>query len=72
MISAPRTAFGRSENSGARKSSVRITSAPVISEAIGVRAPADSFSELAERLVETGMPWTRPAPAFAMPCATDS
>ena len=29
----------------------------MISDAIGVRAPADSFSELAERLVDTGMPW---------------
>ena len=42
------------------------------SEATGVRAPADSFSELAERLVETGMPWKTPAPTFAIPCATDS
>ncbi len=72
MITAPRTAFGRSENSGARKSSVAITSAPVTSDASGVRAPADSFSELAERLVETGIPWNTPAPTFAMPCATDS
>ena len=72
MITAPRTAFGRSEKSGARKSSVSSTSAPVISDAIGVRAPADSFSELADRLVETGIPWNTPAPAFAIPCATDS
>ena len=42
------------------------------SEASGVRAPADSFSELAERLVETGMPWNTPAVTFAMPWATDS
>ena len=28
-----------------------------MSEASGVRAPADSFSELADRLVETGIPW---------------
>ena len=48
------------------------TSAPVISDAIGVRAPADSFSELADRLVETGIPWNTPAPAFAIPCAIDS
>ena len=31
------------------------------SEASGVRAPADSLSELAERLVETGIPWKHPA-----------
>ena len=55
MITAPRTAFGRSENSGASSSSVRISSPRVISEAIGVLAPADSFSELAEMLVENGM-----------------
>ena len=67
MITAARTGFGRSEKSGARKSSVSRTSAPVISDASGVLAPADSFSELAERLVETGMPWKTPAPTFAMP-----
>ena len=39
MITAPSTAFGRSENSGASTSSVASTSAPVISEATGVRAP---------------------------------
>ena len=37
-----------------------------------MRAPEDSLSELAERLVETGMPWNSPAPAFAMPWAIDS
>ena len=42
------------------------------SEASGVRAPADSFSELADRLVDTGMPWKTPAPTFAMPWPTDS
>ena len=42
------------------------------SDATGVRAPADSFSELADRLVETGIPWKTPAPTFAIPCATDS
>ena len=42
------------------------------SEATGVRAPADSFSELAERLVDTGIPWNTPAPTFAIPWATDS
>ena len=54
------------------RSSVNITSPPVMSDASGVRAPADSFSELAERLVETGIPWNTPAPTFAIPCATDS
>ena len=44
----------------------------MISEATGVLAPADSFSELADRLVDTGMPWNTPAPTFAIPCATDS
>ncbi len=56
MITAARTGFGSLEKSGARKSSVSRTSAPVTSDASGVLAPADSFSELAERLVETGMP----------------
>ena len=51
---------------------MRMTSAPVASDASGVRAPEDSLSELADRLVETGMPWNTPAPAFAMPWAIDS
>jgi putative transposase len=29
-------------------------------------------SELADRLVETGMPWNTPAPTFDIPCAIDS
>ena len=37
-----------------------------------MRAPEDSLSELADRLVETGIPWKAPAPAFAMPWAMDS
>ena len=37
-----------------------------------MRAPEDSLSELADRLVDTGMPWKTPAPTFAIPCATDS
>ena len=49
-----------------------MTRPPVTSEASGVRAPADSFSELADRLVDTGMPWKTPAPTFAMPWPTDS
>jgi hypothetical protein len=72
MITAPSTALGSCENSGARTSSVPTTRPPVTSEATGVRAPALSFSELAERLVETGIPWNTPAPMFAIPCATDS
>ena len=72
MISAASTGLGRSENSGARKRRVRRTIRPDVIEARPVRAPLWSFNELAERLVETGMPCTRPAPTFAMPCATDS
>ena len=56
MITAASTAFGRCEKSGASTTSVNSTRPPVISDATGVRAPADSFSELAERLVETGIP----------------
>ena len=48
------------------------TRPPVTSDATCVRAPADSFSELAERLVDTGIPWNTPAPTFAIPWATDS
>ena len=72
MITTPSTALGSSENSGARTSRVPNTRPPVTSDATGVRAPAPSFSELAERLVETGMPWNTPAPMFAIPCAADS
>jgi hypothetical protein len=53
MITAPSTATGRSEKSGARMSRVASTRPPVISDAACERAPADSFSELAERLVNT-------------------
>ena len=72
MMIAASTAFGRSENRGASTISVRRTSAPVTSDATGVRAPAVSFSELADRLVETGIPWKTPAPTLATPWATDS
>ena len=72
MIRAASTGFGRSENSGARKSRVRITMTPDVSEARPDRAPAWSLSELAERLVVTGIPCSSPAPALAMPCATVS
>ena len=72
MMIAARTALGSSENSGASRISVARTIPPVASEATGVLAPADSFSELADRLVDTGMPWNTPAPRFAIPWATDS
>jgi hypothetical protein len=39
---------------------------------MGVRAPADSLRELADRLVDTGIPRKIPAPRFAIPCAIDS
>ena len=67
MITAASTAFGRAEKSGASTISVSSTRPPVISEATGVRAPADSFSELADRLVETGMPWNTPGPDVRHP-----
>ena len=60
MMIAASTAFGSCEKSGASATRVRITSPPVASEAIGLRAPADSLSELADRLVETGIPWKAP------------
>ena len=72
MMIAASTALGSSEKSGANATSVRSTSPPVTSDAIGLRAPADSFSELADRLVETGIPWKTPDATFAIPCATDS
>ena len=37
-----------------------------------LRAPAASLSELADRLVETGIPWNTPEATLAIPCATDS
>ena len=72
MITAPSTAVGRSENKGASTSRVATTRPPVTSEASGVCAPDDSFSELADRLVDTGIPWKMPAPTLAMPWPTDS
>ncbi len=56
MMTAASTALGSSEKIGASTMSVPMTSPPVTSDATGVRAPDDSLSELAERLVETGMP----------------
>ena len=72
MMMAARTACGSCENSGARNSMVRTTIAPVVSEASGVLAPVWSFSELAERLVETGMACSSPEPTLATPWASDS
>ena len=72
MINAASTGLGRSENSGARKRRVSRTITPEVIEARPVRAPVWSFNELADRLVDTGIPCTRPAPTFAMPWATDS
>lgn len=72
MIRAPRTALGRSENNGARISIVSTTITPVTIDATGVRAPEASFNELADKLVDTGMPWNNPAPRLDIPWATDS
>ena len=72
MIRAASTGLGRTEKSGASTRSVSRTVTPEVSDARPVRAPVWSFSELADRLVETGIPWNRPAPTFAMPWATDS
>ena len=72
MINAASTGLGRSENNGARKRRVSRTITPEVIEARPVRAPLWSFNELADRLVDTGIPCTRPAPTFAMPWATDS
>jgi hypothetical protein len=56
MISAARTGLGKFENSGARTRRVSRTITPDVSEARPVRAPEWSFRELADRLVETGIP----------------
>ena len=53
-------------------SSVNKTVTPEVSDASPVRAPEWSLSELADRLVDTGMPWKTPAPMLAADCATDS
>ena len=72
MIRAASTGLGRTEKTGARTRRVSRTVTPEVSDARPVRAPEWSFRELADRLVETGIPWNRPAPAFAMPWAADS
>ena len=72
MMIAASTGLGSAENSGASTSKVSTTATPVTTDAIWVRAPEESFSELAERLVETGMPLNTPAVALAMPWATIS
>ena len=72
MMIAASTALGRSEKSGAKISRVSTTVAAVTIDAMGVRAPAESLSELAERLVDTGIPWNRPLPMLDRPWAVDS
>ena len=72
MIKAASTGLGRSEKSGARTRSVSSTITPEVSEASPVRAPDLSLSELADKLVVTGIPWRSPAPVLATACATDS
>jgi len=56
MMTAANTAVGRFENRGANTSSVRMTSSPEVSDGSPVRAPEWSLRELADRLVETGIP----------------
>ena len=72
MMRAERTGLGSDEKRGARKRSARRTVTPDVSDARPVRAPDRSFSEVAERLVETGIPWRTPAPMLAADWATDS
>ena len=72
MISAASTGLGRFENSGARNSSVSRTVTPEVREASPVFAPEWSFSELADRLVETGIPLNSPAAMLAIDWAIDS
>ena len=72
MIRAASTALGSSENNGANTSNVSTIRAPVANEASGVLAPDASLSELADRLVETGIPCNTPEPTLATPWATDS
>ena len=67
MIKAASTGLGRPEKSGAKKTSVSSTITPDVIEASPDRAPVWSFRELADRLVDTGMPWNNPAPVFASP-----
>ena len=56
MIRAASTGLGSFENSGANTSRVKSTITPDVNEARPVCAPERSFNELAERLVDTGMP----------------
>ena len=72
MIRAASTGWGRFEKSGARKSSVSRTVTPEVRDARPVFAPEWSFSELADRLVETGIPWNSPAAVLASDWAIDS
>src|SRR4051794_17517333 len=56
VMTAPNTALGRLEKNGAKKIRVKMTHAPVARVATCDFAPALSLSELADRLVETGIP----------------
>ena len=67
MINAASTGLGSLENSGASTSKVSKTITPDVKEASPVRAPEWSLSELADRLVDTGIPWNKPAPTFDIP-----
>ncbi len=67
MMRAASTGFGNFENTGASTIRVRRTITPEVSDARPDRAPEWSFRELADRLVETGIPWKRPAPTLDMP-----
>lgn len=56
MINAARTGLGNCEKIGAKMSRVSKTMMPEIRDARPVPAPEWSLRELADRLVETGMP----------------
>ena len=61
MMIAASTALGSSENSGASRISVAIDDRRRWRATRRASSrPADSFSELADRLVETGIPWNTP------------
>ena len=67
MINAASTGLGNFENSGANTTRASRTITPEVSDARPLRAPERSFRELADRLVETGIPWNSPAPTLAIP-----
>ena len=65
MMRAARTGLGKEEKRGASTSNASSTVTPDVREASPLRAPDRSLRELADRLVDTGMPLARPAPMFA-------